>query len=920
MTAAAVNRLLGREPEQRRLEALFARAQEDSNGQALLVSGEPGIGKSVLLAWATRAASARGMRVLTAPGTPSEASLPFAGLHRLLRPILADVDALPRPQRDAVRAAFGLTGAAAPELFLIALGVLTLLAEATNEAPVLVVVDDGHWLDRETAEVLAFVARRIEEEPIALIVSVRTRQAHGLAEAGMAELRLEPLAPAPASALLGSRFPGLSSAIHEQVLDQAAGNPLALVELPLGSVEAPRAGSDDAWLPLTARLEQAFASRLPELPEVARTLLLVAAADDGDTIGEVVEAGMALRGADVGADDLEGAIAVGLIELDEATIRFRHPLVRSAIYQSASPVERRAAHAALADVILDEDRSVWHRAGASVGPDDDVARQLEVAAARAQRRGAIATARVGLERAARLTLDSGDRMRRLLGAAHLAADLGDGETTLRLLGEAAKEDLTAQERVRIASGRVPFDASLALGPADLRPQVEAGEHAAAGGDVDAAMHVLIDAAALTWMLDLPWAGVRAPLVDAIERLAPEPDDPRVLVALAVGAPVERGRVVLNALRRRSTAPARDASTSYLEGWAASNVGAFDLAIAPLSRAVVELRAEGRLGVLSRALILLTWSAYHTGDFRMAITAADEAVRLTRETAQPHGVSYAMGAMAIVHAARGDLKAARELVEALERDPLVLGARAMLATLQHAHGLIALGEGRITNAYAHLRRIFEPGGPANHRAIEQSALMDLVEVAVHLAEHREARIVVERMERVAEQTAAPLLLASLAFARPLLAADEDAEALFVAALSNDLRRWPFLHARMSLAYGRWLRRGRRVSEARVPLESAATAFVLLDASRWHERAVRELRAAGGDVERRPPADYDALTPQEMQIAQLAANGLTNREIAQDLFISPRTVSTHLHRIFTKLGITARAQLGDALGSTGSGPLD
>ncbi|MEA2322984.1 MAG: hypothetical protein QOD81_2834, partial [Solirubrobacteraceae bacterium] len=382
---SATTDLVGREPETRVLDALVDGVHE--RGGSLVLRGEPGIGKSALLAAAAGRAADRGMRVLRTAGVQSETRLPFAGLHQLLRPILGEAGDLPEAQRDALHAAFGLSDAAAPELFRIALAVLDLLAESAGRAPILVIAEDVHWLDRSTSDVLAFVARRVEADPIVVLAASRDGSESSLVDAGLAELRLPELDAAASAALLDAHAPGLRPELRARVLAAAAGNPLALVELPLASEQLDDGTALPAWLPLTTRLEQAFAARISELPTDTRALLVVAAVDDEDALAEVLGAAALIVGADVGVHDLEPAEAAGLIDLGETTLRFRHPVVRSAIRQATSVAQRHDAHAALAEVLAGKpDRRVWHRVGSAVGPDEDVARELDAAATRAVRR------------------------------------------------------------------------------------------------------------------------------------------------------------------------------------------------------------------------------------------------------------------------------------------------------------------------------------------------------------------------------------------------------------------------------------------------------------------------------------------------------------------------------------------------------
>ena len=901
--------LLGREPELSQLADRLSRVGDRGGG--VLLSGDPGIGKSALLRWAAEAAAATGMQTLTTGGTPSETGLPFAGLHQILSPLSGEVAGLPERQRRALMAAFGVGDDSAPELFLVALAALNLLSEASTRTPVLLLVDDAHWLDWASADVLAFVARRLESEAILLIAAIRQGIESVLDQVGLLELRLEPLDPPAASALLDASTPHLSEALRERLLSEAAGNPLALVELPVGVRELHPGSSPPPRLPLTARLERAFSSRLGDLPEATRTLLLVAALNDGTALSETLAAARTLLRSTPVVEDLAPAVAARLVELDDAGLRFRHPLMRSAIYQGATAAQRRAAHAALADHLeADADRRAWHRAAACGEPDEEVAAELEEAAARARRRGDISTALRAMERAAGLTVDAAVRGRRLLSAADLADDLGQVATLLRLVGEAERFELTPQQRTVVAVRRAMFDPA-PVSEDLVRDLVATAERAARSGDVDLALELLMNAAAKGWYFGMPWEDVRERITGAAEALPLPETDPRVMFVMAMGATIERGAVVIGRLRQCLHGSPKDGTTLLLLGQVASLVGPFDLAIDLLGDAAGTLRAQGRLGTLALTLNSLGWTAYFRGDLRLAVTAGDESLRLAQESGLIYLVAQAQVDKALVDVVRGDLGAALAAAEGLERGALPIGASAVLAQVQLVRGLADLGAGRPADAYAHLRRIFAPGDPAHHDYIGTLAVADLVEASVRGEMREDVRPLVAHLEDLLRRTASPVLYAGLVFARPLLAADAAAEGLFRVALGGELAGWPLLRARSQLAYGQWLRRQRRIAESRAPLRAAAATLDALGARWWSEGAHRELRASGETSRRRSVHEDDRLTPQELQIAQLAADGLSNREIAETLYISSRTVSTHLYRIFPKLNLSSRTELAVAL---------
>ena len=414
--------LLGREKEQRLLASLLDEVA--TRGQALVLRGEPGIGKSRLLSEAANKARERGMAVLTATGVQSEAHLPFAGLHQLLRPVRERALELPRIQRDALDAAFGLTHEVAPELYRIAMAVLDLISDVAGDGPLLLVVDDAQWLDRPSADVLAFVARRIESDPVLLLAAARDGYASALADAGLPEHRLTCLDDETAAALLDAAAPGLALTTRSHVLSEAAGNPLALLELPAASGQNGDAQPLSGALPLTERLERAFAGRVSDLPDATRLVLLVAALSDEDAVGEILQAASAVAGMPLELDALEPAVDAALVDVDVSSIRFRHPLIRSAVEQSAGLKQRRHVHEALAAALeADPDRRVWHRAALMSGTDETLARELEEAGVRARRRGAIDVALTALRRAVQLSAP-GHRAGRMFATAELAFERG----------------------------------------------------------------------------------------------------------------------------------------------------------------------------------------------------------------------------------------------------------------------------------------------------------------------------------------------------------------------------------------------------------------------------------------------------------------------------------------------------------------
>jgi DNA-binding CsgD family transcriptional regulator len=583
--------------------------------------------------------------------------------------------------------------------------------------------------------------------------------------------------------------------------------------------------------------------------------------------------------------------------------------MRSAIRQRASLGQRQRVHAALAGVLDGEvDRRAWHRAASTVGPDEDVAAELEAAAARAQWRGGVEAAVVALERAARLSEDSGRRGERLLRAAELAFELGRQDLVVRLLSLTEPIELSERQRSRVMWIRDRFDDGIRDVTAGARALVELAERVAADGDTGFALKLLWGAALRCFWAE-PGRAVRDRVVAVAERLPIDPRDGRLLAILAYAAPVERAAAVVDRLYwlaahgNTHTRAARLADAAIL-------MGAFDLGVGFSTTAIIELRSQGRLGLLARCLCAQALSATHLGDLSVAIPAAEEAALLTRETTQPVMHATAQAAQAMIAALRGEEDRAEALAAEAEQEALPVAASPVLATVQHARGLAALGGGRNAEAYGHLRRMYDSADPAYHLMLRCYAVGDLAEASIYSGQSSDG--VVREMETLARTSRSPVLHAGLRYARALLASDADAEGLFADALRADLARWPFARARVQLAYGGWLRRQRRVAESREHLRTARDTFDALGIIPWAERARRELRASGETSRRRVPDARDRLTPQELQIAQLAAAGLTNREIGAKLYLSHRTISSHLHRIFPKLEITARSALRAALG--------
>lgn len=902
--------ILGRQPELGRLQRALEQVGE--RGTAFLVTGEAGIGKSVLLSEVQRRAGELGVQILRTTGAASEAHLPYASLHRLLRPLLASNDASNAEQRAIVMSALGLNDQQAPEAFRTALAALDLLVDHAATKPLLVVAEDAHWLDRPTWDALTFIGRRLEDDPVVLLASSREGpdEQHVLATAsGFERLQLGGLPDEEARRLLDTRSPDLAPAVRNRVLKEAAGNPLAIVELPIAVSQLTDEVAQRTWLPLTARLEQAFTDRMSGLPAVTRSLLLIAAVNDGDTIDEILAAGRHILSSEPGLDDLVPAIDAQLITVDGSALRFRHALVRSAVAEGASLPERHAVHQAFAEVLpAGTDRQVWHRAAATTGPDESVAAELEAAANRAAGRGAMVTAQAGFEDAARLSESAPKRVARLLKACEAAFELGRWDVLTRLLEDAATLPLNSFQRTRLAWWREILLTDSWSGANQVPAFVAIANEMRLNGDTDEAFKAL-EAISLRCWWSNPGPDLQALIRSTAELIDVPEDDSRLLTVLALAAPADCGTTVIERLSRVPLN--NDPGVLQQLALAATAVGAFDLAARFLMASTFSLRAQGRLGNLAQALVSEAWTRFNLGRPDIGRSTAAEAERLSVETGQAMWAATAQAAGAALNARRGNFDAAEELASRAETALTAMGSHPLLALVELGRGVTALGAGRYTDAVDHLLRIFDPTDIAHHGNVRPWAIGDLVEAAVHAGRQDAVRPLVADLQPLVEITSSPVLRINMLYVDAQLAADEDAEDKFRAALAYDHTQWPFNWGRLQLAFGVWLRRQRRAAESRGPLRTAAETFDALGATPWLERARQELRASGDAWRQTDDRLVDQLTPQELQIAQLAASGLTNREIAGQLFLSHRTVSTHLYHVYPKLGVTSRAQLRDAL---------
>jgi DNA-binding CsgD family transcriptional regulator len=884
-------------------------AARRSQGGAAVLRGPAGIGKSSLLAVARSAGAGAGMRVLTAKGVRNESGLAFAGLHQLIRPLLGELAQLPDEQAELLRSAFGDSRAGA-DRFGIALATLDLLAEAAARQPVLMLADDAQWLDRPTTDVLAFVGRRLAIEPIALLACVRDGPADPFADAELPAVRVGPLGDDAASALLLASSPGLPRARLDRLLEVAQGNPLALIELPktADDMVAPLTPLT-RHVPVTAVLERAFTHRVAALPGLARLLLLAAASDDACTAAEILQVAGTVLDLGLSLDTFQPAVDAHLITIAGSRVAFSHPLVGSAIYQSAPIEERRLVHAALARIVPGtDDRHLWHRVQAGIGVDDCLADELERLAERTAAQGAGAVAVTALERAADLSSRASQRADRLLRAAELAAETGRPAASLELLG---REDLTVlgvpgRARAMIVRELAEFTP---LPDADRLPALLAVvADLTDAGDVGTASFLLWKAATKCWRASAS-AGQRDRLLDAALKLGLADDDVLLAAVRACVAPLTWGDDVLTALAR-VPAGQPDLGTSAQAARAALFVGDYPQAAGRAAAGCRAARGQGRLSLVTQLALVNAQAAMWCGNLDEAAAAAAESRWSAADTGQSAWATLARVQEALIEGLRGGCPAAAELVRRAQEQPELRLDHYALAGWQRDLGLAALALGDHERALEHLRRVVEPGDPACHFGLRYAVVGDLAEAARGAGRLPEVRDLIDQLLRdMAPST--PGLSIAARHARLMLAPDGHAEAEFSAALAADLSAWPLARARLLLAHGAWLRRRRRPVAAREPLRAARELFDALGIAGWSARARAELEATGEASEESRPAAWSTLTPQEWQIAQLAAAGLTNSEIGEQLLISRRTVGSHLYHLFPKLGVTARSQLADAL---------
>jgi DNA-binding CsgD family transcriptional regulator len=879
----------------------------------LVVHGEAGMGKTALLNYVAEQAS--GCRIARVAGVESEMELAFAGLHQLCAPMLDGLDGVPGPQRDALRVAFGLQDGAAPNRFLVALAVLSLLAEAAEVEPLVCLVDDAQWLDRASVQALAFVARRLLAERIAMVFTVRDPNDVGELT-GLPELGVGGLADDDARSLLASALPGrLDEHVRDQIVAETHGNPLALLELPRELTPAELAGGfglPDAR-PVSSRMEETFVQRVRALPRETQRLLLVAAAEP---VGDV---SLLWRAADqLGIRGSAGKPAeeAGLIELG-IRVRFRHPLIRSAAYRAAPFEARQEAHRALAEATdpnTDPDRRAWHRAQAAAGPDEAVADELERSAERAQARGGAAAAAAFLARAAELTPDPAGRGRRALAAAQAKFDAAASDAAIELLTTAELAPLDEVQRAQLERLRAEIAFARTHGsdaPALLLRAARRLEPLDAGLARETHLEAIAAAIYAGHLVDTPDVREAA---EAAAAAPPAPQPPRPIDLLLDGlatrftdgypAGVPPLRKALDAFSRVEGLTESDARWLWLACRVARNLWDDEVWYELVTRGLRTARETGTLRMLPIALTYRASLHVHEGEFSAASSLIDEADAIIEATEM---APLKVASLTLV-AWRGDESKALELFEAGRREATARGEGVGLTILDWATALLYNGHGRYPEALSAARR----GCGQDDARLFAWSLVEMIEAAVRTGAKEAAADALDRLSERTQASGTDWALGIEAGSRALLSEGDEAEARYREAVERLARSRGVVHlARARLLYGEWLRRESRRVDAREQLRSAHEMFSDIGAEAFAERGRRELLATGETAPKRTSETRDVLTPQEAQIARMARDRQTNPEIGAALFISPRTVEYHLRKVFTKLGISSRKELRSAL---------
>lgn len=898
---------------------MLSGAGEGHSG-VLVVRGEAGIGKTALLDHARDEAGRNGFTVISICGVESESQFAFAGLYQLCTPLLEGTAALPEPQQAALGVAFGSRSGPAPDRFLVGLAILNLLADAAETAPLLCVVDDAQWLDQVSAQVLAFVARRVSAERLVLLFALRdSADSDGHPFVGLPELRPTALGDADARTLLaGAVRTPLDDDVRDRIIAEARGNPLALLELPAGVPPAGLAGGFDLPDPrsIPHRIEDSFRRRSGSLPEDTRLLLLVAAAEPTGEAGLLWQAAAEL-GIDPGA--AEPAEGAGLIEID-TRVRFRHPLVRSAVYGAAPPADRRRAHGALAaatDRYLEPDRVAWHRARSVPGFDEQVAADLERSAGRARARGGVAASAAFLQQAAELSPDPAHRARRALEAGYAKQEAGASEAARELADLAAAGPLDTLQRARLQLLRAQIAFHLTRGNEVPRMLLDAARTLTDLGAAGLARETYLHALDAATILGDSGDGLGVPEVARAALAAPAPPGapgPADLLLDGLVATATRGYAAgVPDLRKalttfdsdRAAADIRRASAGDSQWlWLASRTAAGlyeDEEVYRLACCAVDLaRDSGSLASLPAALLMLSITLLHWGELAHAGEAAAEGT----------AIAEAIGALPLPHAQLvlaawyGREVETDRMYEVAVEQATARGEGTAVTLAEYARAVLHNGLGN----YPIARDAADHASRSHELVHSNLALPELVEAASRAGAHDRAAAATEELDARASASDTPWGLGLAARSRALISSGPAAENGYREAIDLLTRSRAATHlARTHLVYGEWLRREGRRQDARDSLRTAYDLLSSMGAEAFAARAARELRATGERPRKRGGRPTDELTAQELHIARLVATGATSREVGAQLFLSPRTIDAHLRNIFRKLGISSRRQL-------------
>lgn len=881
--------LIGRDPEQRLIESLLEDARDGASA-ALVIRGEAGIGKTAIL---EHAAETSGFRTLRCTGVESEHDLTFAGLEQLLRPLRGLVERLPDPQASALRSALGVSGERVEDRLLLGLATLNLLAEATADGPLLCIVDDLQWVDGPSAQALLFAARRLGAEGVVMLFAVRDDPASWFEAPALGQLTLAPLSLAAARGVVASsRGATLSQAMQRRLLAQAAGNPLALLELP---------AQDGVPSDATA-IDAAFRARVLGLPRQTRRLLLLAAASETEEAGTWTELE---RLGDLSPAAHRAGVEAGLISDLDAVV-FRHPLVRSAVYNASSRAERAEAHRLLASCATDPVARASHLAAATHEPDEALAAELEQAASAATQRGAFASAASILARAAELSTDTSGRVRRLIAAAQAHLDAGDSDVASRLADEALAGARAGSERAALAVVQGALELQRGT-PGAAYEVLLAGALAVAGEDPPRALELQAHAITPAFVAGWPERAFREAHAFVTD-LPPtgRPYEPFLRLFLSVFVTAEAGS--REAARERLAqavrvgAAAEDFRFMTWAGIASAYLGDLRSARELYVRAAALVRAAGSFNTLPLALLGPARLDVNARAFDDAEEGAREGIELARQLAQENLETCFSAILVRCLAARGQIDECRELGQTTLNGALARG-------LAVAADDVRLGIAELELSLAHGTAARDMLEAVSHPLFRLRTAPMLVEASLLSGDGEPGRAALDALPVLSEQAHDPRLLGVLARTRALLAPSPQlADEMFLEALSH-LRQHapPFERARTELAYGEFLRRAQRRTEARVQLRDALATFEGLNTPLWADRARAELEATGITARKRDPSTLDTLTPQELRIAKLVGGGASNREVAAQLFLSPKTVEYHLRKVFLKLGVSSRFEL-------------